>query len=332
MGAVYKKHKKLVDKRTIGRSPAVELTEGGQRYLMVVGRLPGGAAGAGNVWAILWQYPAQLGPTAFLESEIPRKELFRYMPWTLFIIGGVLALFLTVFFMYIEADRPIGKLLRQSRELAAGSIERLEDQQFRGRIGSIARSVNEAVERCQDAQPSRPPLHDKDLDSILGGPDVSEDDFSLGEESPAEAAAPAVGDAGAPPPPPAADAAAPADAPADGPPPPPSDLPPAPQPFGTGGDPPVTHQGPGPAVSGPPPAPAQSPEQQEEAAFRQIFEEFVATKQQCGEPTESLNFESFAGKLRKNKAAVMEKTGAKDVTFKVYIKEGKAALKASPVK
>ncbi len=328
VAVVYKKYQAMVDKRTIGRSPAVEVKGGGKRYLMVVGRLPGEAAGAGNVWAILWQYPAKLGPTAFLDSKIPRSELFKYMPWTLFIIGAVLALFFTVFFMYIEADRPIGKLLRQSRDLASGAMDRIEDQQFRGRIGSIARSMNEAVERVADAQPSRPPLHDKDLDSILGGPDVSDEDYSLGGETAKEAAAPVL--------PAAAPSAPTVPAAEEGPPPPPPDLPPAPPqggvPFGGTGRPPVTSPGHGPQVDGPPPPPTPSEADLEMARFEAIFEDFIATKKECGESTENLTLEAFAAKLRKNKEAVIAKTGCAEVQFKVYVKEGKAALKASPVK
>jgi hypothetical protein len=258
---------------------------------------------------------------AFTKSKIPRSNLFANMSWPLFVSASVLGLFFTVFFLYLEGDRPIRRLLHQTRDLAAGTLERLDDTHFRGRFGSIARSVNEAMEKVADARPTKPALHDKDLESILGGPDVTDQDFSLAGE--AKAAAP-------PPPPPPG--------PGAGPPPPPTDLPPPPpgagRPSGAFGLPssvPLsTAPGQGPAVVGPPPAPP--PANPEEEKFREVFAQFVATKKQCGEAVDTLTFDAFVTKLRANQDAVKQKTGCATVEFKVYIKDGKAALKATPVK
>jgi hypothetical protein len=66
--------------------------------------------------------------------------------------------------------------------------------------------------------------------------------------------------------------------------------------------------------------------------FRQIFDQFVTTKQGCGESIAGLVFERFAEKLIKNRDDLMAKTGCREVRFTVYVKDGKAALKATPVK
>jgi len=58
----------------------------------------------------------------------------------------------------------------------------------------------------------------------------------------------------------------------------------------------------------------------------------VALKKRCGENIDSLTFEKFSRKLRKNRDALISKHDCKSVKFQVYIKDGKAALKASPVK
>ena len=42
--------------------------------------------------------------------------------------------------------------------------------------------------------------------------------------------------------------------------------------------------------------------------------------------------DKFSKKLRKNRKALMDKHGCREVKFQVYIKDGKAALKATPVK
>lgn len=81
----------------------------------------------------------------------------------------------------------------------------------------------------------------------------------------------------------------------------------------------------------PPPsvASAFSPE---EKHFQDVYREFVATREKCGEPADGLTFEKFAVKLRKNKEQLIQKYNCKTVRFQVYVKDGKAALKATPVK
>ncbi|HJL47552.1 MAG TPA: MXAN_5187 C-terminal domain-containing protein, partial [Polyangiaceae bacterium LLY-WYZ-15_(1-7)] len=71
---------------------------------------------------------------------------------------------------------------------------------------------------------------------------------------------------------------------------------------------------------------------QEAAHFKEVFEQFVAMKKQCGEPTAGLTYEKFSQTLKKNRDAIVSKHGAKSVRFTVYEKNGKAALKATPVK
>ncbi len=70
----------------------------------------------------------------------------------------------------------------------------------------------------------------------------------------------------------------------------------------------------------------------EDTHFRQVFEEFLAAKQQCGEPTETLTLERFLVKLRGNRDDLVARFSCRTVRFTVYIKDGKAALKATPVK
>ncbi len=66
--------------------------------------------------------------------------------------------------------------------------------------------------------------------------------------------------------------------------------------------------------------------------WHNVFQEFVRTKKQCGEPTTGLTFEKFQNTLRKNRDQLISKTKCKRVKFTVYVKDGRAALKASPVR
>jgi hypothetical protein len=70
----------------------------------------------------------------------------------------------------------------------------------------------------------------------------------------------------------------------------------------------------------------------EDLHFREVFQQFVDTKKQCGEPVVGLTFDKFVVTLRKNKEQIVMKHGASKVHFTVYVKDGKAALKATPIK
>jgi hypothetical protein len=82
------------------------------------------------------------------------------------------------------------------------------------------------------------------------------------------------------------------------------------------------------AASGP--AAAKAPN--DTAEWMTVYDDFVRTKKQCGEPTEGLTFEKFQATLKKNRDALMQRHNCKRVRFSVYVKDGRASLKATPVR
>lgn len=72
--------------------------------------------------------------------------------------------------------------------------------------------------------------------------------------------------------------------------------------------------------------------QEERDVWRGVFEDFVAIRKRLGDPAESFTFEKFERTLRKNRGAIQTKHGCRRVRFRAYVKDGKAALKASPVR
>jgi hypothetical protein len=80
------------------------------------------------------------------------------------------------------------------------------------------------------------------------------------------------------------------------------------------------------------PEPGASREPTEDEHFQEIYQEFLDAKRRCGEPTENLTFEKFSTKLRGNRDELIKRFGCRTVRFQVYVKDGKAALKATPVK
>ena len=70
----------------------------------------------------------------------------------------------------------------------------------------------------------------------------------------------------------------------------------------------------------------------EEGHWREVFHDFLRVRAECGEPSQGLTYDRFRSKLESNKATLIAKYGCRTVRFQVYVKEGKAALKATPVK
>lgn len=69
----------------------------------------------------------------------------------------------------------------------------------------------------------------------------------------------------------------------------------------------------------------------DEAHFRQVYEEFLAAKSTCGESTNGLTLEKFRQRLMDSRSQMIAKHGCRTVRFTVYVKDGKAALRSSPV-
>jgi hypothetical protein len=116
----------------------------------------------------------------------------------------------------------------------------------------------------------------------------------------------------------------------------------APRPGSTGTAPafpsaPAFPAAPPPAPQQPAPAPPQPPaaapaDGEETTHWREVFQSFLDTRAECGEPSEGLTWEKFRLKLEANKSALVSKYACRTVRFQVYVKDGKAALKATPVR
>jgi hypothetical protein len=77
---------------------------------------------------------------------------------------------------------------------------------------------------------------------------------------------------------------------------------------------------------------AASEETPRDEHYREVYQRFVEVRVECGETTDDLTYDKFITKLGQSRDAVMSKHPCTDVRFQVYVKNGKAALKATPVK
>ena len=72
--------------------------------------------------------------------------------------------------------------------------------------------------------------------------------------------------------------------------------------------------------------------EEEDRHWHDVFEEFVSRKRECGEATDTLVFEKFTATLQRHKEQLVSRTKCRAVRFTVQVKDGKATLKAIPVR
>ncbi|MEO8699287.1 MAG: MXAN_5187 family protein [Kofleriaceae bacterium] len=324
-------------------------------YTGLVARLPGEAGARGAFYAVFTQKPPARGFAATLD-DITQDDLgFGGFPWIIVVGGFVVVLGVGIVLMLMESDRPLRRLAADAVRLGKGELERLPEDAHPGKFGSIARSVNIHIDKLgREAKTAK-----KDLDQLLG----PAPEGSLGTIDLLATALPSVrpgGPAPAIPPPPSefrfgdsgAMAARPPPVRAITPAPIPSRTPPQPMPAlntpmmmpmpppqqpslaAQLGAPPLTLDddilGGSAAASLEMPVVVAAP--RVDPYFKQVFDQFIAVKKSCNEPTSGLTYEKFAEKLVKNRDELKAKTGCREVRFTVYVKDGKAALKATPVK
>lgn len=320
-------------------SHPIDLRAKNSDYTALVARLPGEAQLQDAFYTVMIEKPAAIGFSGTLKVVTKSDLSFGNFPWILVGGGFLLALGVGIGLMFIESDRPLRKLAADAVRLAKGEKERLGEDEHGGKFGSIARSVNIHIDKLgREAKSAR-----TNLDSLLGpAPEGSLGTIDLlaGALPPTRPGGPAP--AAAPPPsefrfsdpgkaiptPPPMAAARPVSS-RPGTPPPAPKTPPrgAPMPPPLRASEPAPKDGLDDDILG-----GEEPTAMVDPHFKSVYDQFVALKQSCNEPTSGLTYQKFSEKLIKNRDDLMAKTGCRDVRFTVYVKDGKAALKATPVK
>jgi hypothetical protein len=315
-------------------SELLELQNGGRAVFVPIT----GAAAAGGVGYAIARPRRLLSSPMQIFDQVSTEDR-NALPWPILGGGALAASLIGLLFIYIERDRHLKALLKKTGDIAGGERERLIVTEWRGGYRQLADKINQAIDKeVERAGSGAAPIARKkaNLDELLAPmPEASNAAF-FGFADDAAKNAPA-----SPPPAPAAPskAAAPAapklpqtapkpaaaiPAPAAAAPmvslQPPTSLQPS---TGTGAS----------AVRLPAPArEGDAIEFDEDAHFREVYDQYVATRKQCGEPIDNLTFEKFGVTLRKTRDQIVEKQGVRFVRFSVQVKEGKAALKAQPIK
>jgi hypothetical protein len=290
------------------RTEPVALAERGRAVFSLVA----GSASAADVgYALARPYATLATPMAIFQRAT--KDDIRALPKTALAGGLAVLVLLAMGIVYLERDRPLAILNRQLERMARGEIAELDLPSLNRAHRNLGEHVHKALETMVEKGGGRRTKPKANLDEILGPTpeSMTSSAFSFGNNPDAAPVAVTGLAQPAPMPPPAPRVGSPVAAP----PPPPKAALASPQ-----------------AAAASPPAAAVA-SSADDAHFREVFEQYVATRRQCGESTAELTFDKLASTLRKNREQIL---GTRDdlsaVRFSVYVKDGRAAIKANPLK
>ena len=355
-------------KRTLARP----IYMGNDRMLMVAAPFVGEASEQQAYYVLLNKKSPESDPWVLLSNTSSDDLRWGRFPWLSLAFGMLAMIGVGLFLQRLEVEVPLRKLRTEVQSLAQNHIEKIDDTRYGGKLGGIARDINATVERFTHAPVPKSEVAKKDISAILdrgGSADGQSFDVSRPKTPPTpapNAASVAASLFGAPKLPPSSGLTpAPVTVP-------PLSRPPAPEParplplptlpsqtessteeFAAVSPssiiqspplpPPIRKDPPrSPAVTlayspaqasllvAPPPAP--TPVDEESSHFQQVFEEYIALRAKCGESTTSVPADKFFAKLRSNRDQLMAKYNCRSARFSVYVKDGKAAIKATPVK
>lgn len=288
-----------------GRSAVREI---GDTLSVQYTRLPGEAYMLGAGVAVARETSKITSPFGFFDAadDKDKESADKVMA------GGLMALAvaLGLIFTFLEHSIPLKKFRLESEKLAKGETDQLQPSRFRGVYRTIAADLNDGIDKVA-ASSGGQSRKATNLEDVLGDlpaePQMAAFSVPGGNEP---GSSPGVG-------------VSPFPVPVRN---------PAPLPQAPGARPAPPARGlPTPAA---PQAQAIGHAEMDdvETEWRGVYDQFVSTKQQCGEPTEGFTYEKFRKTLVKNRDALVARHGVTRVKFAVHVKDGKAALKASPVK
>lgn len=317
---------------------------------MAFSRLIGMSWEAGAGYAVARKVTSIADPSALLAGADETDK--KAVPVLLLVGVALLSILIGIGATIVEHSAPVNRLVAESRRFGKGEQDSMPLAKLSGPYRRIGQDVNEGLERviAKGGGASRKAA---DLEQIIGpvpnAPQMSAFSFGMAPETPSAPSNPGsksgpdlfpnLGPAAV-----SAPIAPPISRPVA---PPPKLAMPAPAPLSAAISQPVAalpdddeeddatmvQKIPDELMAAAKSGESRAIESADELVqWRQTFDEFVAMRQKCGEPTTGLSFEKFQVQLRKNKEQLVKQYSCKRVKFTVYEKEGKAALKATPIK
>jgi hypothetical protein len=355
-----------------GASKIITIGEGLDARIGALGRVPGpaGKGKEGAMLVVLSRRTAAAGHRDLTDAlgQARDKGLVSTANWVLLVLLLGLCAALAVYLPQVEALGPMRRLANEFVAVSRGAQHQIFHDRYGGPTGEVARAANAAHEALRAAYLAELEIDEEvaeDTGSTRQRPKTIRgrkltrsvrkvEDADAPSTAPDPVPVPAPAPAPAPiarapePPPATATVMTPAAPRVPLPKAPARPAAPAPAPAPVAPSAPVV--APAPSVAPPRratpaavPPPTPEPVAAEDTGgddsedriryFREIFDEFLQVKIACGENTDGFTFDKFAKKLQKNTQDILEKhTDVRDVQFIVYVKDGKAALKAKVIR
>jgi hypothetical protein len=274
----------------------------GTGLAVIHGRLPGETWQL-NVGYAVAREASEIGSVVQFFSRADDKDKSAVPLWIV-LLAAVATMGIGLLFSFLEYTKPLATFRLEVQKLAKGEIPQLQSSRFRSVLRQVASDVNDGIDHAiaQGGGTRRA----ADLKQVIG--DIPDQPQMSAFSLPTSGAPPASADV------PEAEPSS-------------VHFPPPSRPGGGGPPPPPRHRG-----VGVDPTMASAVDDDSEPEWYAVFAEFVKTKQSCGEATDGVTFDKFKQTLRKNRDALVQRHGVAKVKFTVYVKEGRAALKASPIK
>ena len=350
------------------RTRALPFYVGDERFLTVAAPFAGEASEQRAYYVLFNKNASASNPWALLSTTTANDLSWGNFPWISLGLGLLAVIGVGLLLQRLEVEAPLRRLRAEVQGLARSEVQKINDTRYGGILGCIARDINASLERFTHAPLPKSETAKKDIASILGNASANGKSFELpssGPTPPPDPAAVAASLFGAPKPStvvPAAPLSVTMPSPAGGSPsvgPLSVSLPPAPagEPALPAGSPPA----PVPAIfakaargAGLTPASQtgasslaaavtgastdrdavteELPLERDEVHFRQVFDEYLALRAKCGESITAVTMEKFREKLVSNREQLVNKYGCRTARFSVYVKDGKAAIRATPVR
>jgi hypothetical protein len=301
------------DYSTVGRSSVRRL---GKTASVVYSRLPGEAWALGAGFVVGRMSELLDSPFAFFKRADDKDKATVSLPLVIGIVFAGVAL--GILFSFIEYNRPLSALRAEVRRFAKGEVDHIAPSKLGGAYRTVASDLNDGIDvLVGKAGGTR---RAADLQHVLG-------------ELPAE---PAMSAFAVPGPDETPIAPPPASAPAATTPASPKPLPRPPGRLPSAPSNPKLEAVRAPQSSDAVPSsqaatqPVGAPGADQTSEWNGVYESFVRLKEECGESVDGFTYEKFEKTLEKHQAAIIQRHGVAQVKFSVYVKDGKAALKASP--
>jgi len=280
-------------------------------------RLPGEAWQLGGGFAVARMPVSVDGVFGFFKTADDKDKQQANLP--IAIVVAIAAAAIGIVFSVLEHTRPIAIFKNEAQRLAKGQTDQLQPSRFRGVFRKIASDLNDGMDQvmAKGGGPRRGPA---DMKQVLGNiPDQPQMSAFSFPGDPSSMPSPSSGQM-----PPRSVPNVPTN-------------PKLPRPPGRPGSPAssldstMSSEDSSVARRLPTPPMRVDGAAAELAEWHAVFQDFVSLKQQCGESTDGFSYEKFEQTLKKKNEELLTRHGAKRVKFSVYVKEGKAALKASPI-